>query len=444
MATYEEKKQRLLAELRASEGMAVGLAKNTSNLFRDRNNAPKHKLDVRNFNNVLRVDAANGWVEAEGMTPYEKLVDAMLAHGVMPAVVPQLKSITLGGAAAGVGIEASSFKYGLVHETLLEMEILLPDGRIVLCTPDNEHKDLFYGFPNSYGTLGYVLKLKAKAIPVKKFVQLQHIRHTDPAEYFRDLEQRCAQDVDFVDGVVFGRNEMVITLGRFVDNAPFVSDYTYKNIYYRSLRERTTDFLTTHDYIWRWDTDWFWCSRNFLVQNPIIRRIVGKPFLNSVTYSKIMRWNSKWKLTKRLDRLMGVHSESVIQDVDIPIANAPQFLDFFQREIGILPIWVCPIHPYQPNVQFDLFRLDPNTLYVNFGFWDVVKGREQHPKGYYNRQIERKVAELGGIKSLYSDSYYEPEEFWNIYNKRAYIQLKRKYDPQSAFKDLYQKCVLRQ
>ena len=66
------------------------------------------------------------------MTPYEKMVDAMLAYGVMPAVVPQLKSITIGGAAAGVGIEATSFRYGLVHETLQELEILLPGGRVVL------------------------------------------------------------------------------------------------------------------------------------------------------------------------------------------------------------------------------------------------------------------------------------------------------------------------
>ena len=36
----------------------------------------------------------------------------------MPAVVPQLKSITLGGAVAGVGIEATSFRYGLVHDTI--------------------------------------------------------------------------------------------------------------------------------------------------------------------------------------------------------------------------------------------------------------------------------------------------------------------------------------
>ena len=63
------------------------------------------------------------------------------------------------------------FKYGLVHETVREMEILLADGRIVVCSPSNEHRDLFFGFPNSYGTLGYVLKLRAQVVPVKKYVE---------------------------------------------------------------------------------------------------------------------------------------------------------------------------------------------------------------------------------------------------------------------------------
>ncbi|MGH8599853.1 MAG: FAD-binding protein, partial [Burkholderiales bacterium] len=139
---------------------------------------------MRHFNQVLRVDAAQGWIEAEGMTRYADLVDAALKHGVMPAVVPELKSITLGGAVAGVGVEASSFKYGLVHETVQEIEILLGDGRIVVASPDNEHSDLFYGFPNSYGTLGYALRVKALAIPVKPYVSLRHSRHSDPAAYF--------------------------------------------------------------------------------------------------------------------------------------------------------------------------------------------------------------------------------------------------------------------
>ena len=69
------------------------------------------------------------------MTPYEDLTRACLAHGVMPAVVPQLKTITLGGAVAGVGIESSSHRHGLVHDTMLELDVLLGDGRVVSCTP---------------------------------------------------------------------------------------------------------------------------------------------------------------------------------------------------------------------------------------------------------------------------------------------------------------------
>ena len=113
------------------------------------------------------------------MTPYEDLTSACLAHGVMPAVVPQLKTITLGGAVAGVGIESSSHRYGLVHDTMLELDVLLGDGRVVSCTADNEHADLFFGFPNSYGTLGYALRVKAKTIPVKKYV------HLDASAVFR-------------------------------------------------------------------------------------------------------------------------------------------------------------------------------------------------------------------------------------------------------------------
>ncbi|PWT76241.1 MAG: hypothetical protein C5B46_01485 [Proteobacteria bacterium] len=88
--------------------------------------------------------------------------------------------------------------------------------------------------------------------------------------------------------------------------------------------------------------------------------------------------------------------------------------------------------------------MDPSKLYVNFGFWDVVRDTEQRPPGYFNRLVERKVQEFGGIKSLYSDSFYPPDEFWRTYNGDAYRALKRKYDPKGAFKDLYQKCVQRQ
>ena len=442
MSAYAQRLERLRAQLGERGPKGLGLSKTTSNLFRQRANGPRPRIDLTGFDQVVSLDPERGTVECEGMTSYADLVDATLAGGVMPCVVPELKSITLGGAAAGVGIESSSFRYGLVHETLNEIDVLLADGSLVTCTPENEHHELFFGFPNSYGTLGYALRLVAKTLPVKRYVRLEHVRYSDADRYFEALARACEGDADFVDGTVFSGGEMVLSIGRFADEAPWTSDYGYEHIYYRSIREKSQDFLTVRDYLWRWDTDWFWCSENVFAQNPLVRRLLGRKRLNSVTYTKIMRWNSRIGLMGALTRLSGCYPESVIQDVDIPVERAGEFLEFLLGEIGILPVWICPVRSWRQQAAFPLYPMDPRRLYVNFGFWGVVKHTVRRPAGFRNRAIEMKVAGLGGIKSLYSAAYYPQEEFWKIYNGSAYQSLKRRYDPDNAFRDLYQKCVL--
>jgi len=443
-AAYVARRDAVLAFMRA-QGSAVplGLAKNTSNLFRDRSEGSKQRLDLHDFRHVVEVNTEAGWVDVEGLCTYEDLAAATLPHGMMPAVVPQLKTITIGGAAAGVGIEATSFRQGLVHDTLLEMDVLLPHGELVTAAPDNDRRDLFFGFPNSYGTLGYALRLRARVVPVQPFVRVEHARVREPAAFFDLLAERCTGPADFVDGVVFNANEYVVNTGGFVAEAPWRSDYTYEKIYYKSLLEKQVDYLTTPDYIWRWDTDWFWCSKNLFAQNPVVRRLLGRERLNSRTYTRVMRFNSKWGFTRRLARLRGRFPESVIQDVDIPLARAPEFLAFFMREVGVLPIWICPIGPAQHDNRFPLYSMQSEGLYINFGFWDVVESTTGHEPGHFNRLIENKVLELGGIKSLYSESYFDRETFARAYAIDRYQALKAKYDPQHRALDLYDKCVLR-
>ena len=442
--SYAAKAARVTAALAAAgggRGQAFGLWKPTSNLFRDRERA-RPRVDLSGFDEVIGVDAARGIVEVEGMATYERIAEAALVQGAMPLVVPQLKSITAGGALAGVGIEATSFRHGLVHDTVASFDVLAGDGRIVTCTPDNAHRDLYEGFANSYGTLGYALRVALRTRPVRRFVEIRHTRHADAARGFDDLAARCDDPgVDFLDGVAFGGDDLVVTEARFVDAAPWTSDYTYERIYYRSLREREIDYLTARDYLWRWDTDWFWCSKNLGAQHPWLRRLYGRRRLNSITYQKIMRLNSRVGLTRALSRLRGRVAESVIQDVDIPIEGAAAFLTFLLREVGVLPVWLCPIRAPRDAPRATLYPLDPGRLYVNFGFWDVVERRGPAPEGEINRRIEREVERVGGLKSLYSASYYDEATFWRIVDRDAYAALKRRYDPEGRLPDLYDKCV---
>src|SRR3954462_15915282 len=182
--TYEARVDALRrALLAAPKDAPVRLRKRTSNLFRPRDRAAS-PLDADGFSGVLSVDVEGGTADVGGMTTYEDLVDATLEHGLVPLVVAQLKTITLGGAVTGLGIESSSFRNGLPHESVLELEVLTGDGRVVVARADTEHAALFRGFPNSYGTLGYALRLTIELEPVRPFVRLRHVPFTDPAACF--------------------------------------------------------------------------------------------------------------------------------------------------------------------------------------------------------------------------------------------------------------------
>ena len=377
MSEYLERQASLQSALRSASTQPVRLEKKTSNLFRDRSKESHHRLDVSAFDHVLEVDTDEGWVDVEGMTPYDVLVEHTLAHGVMPCVVPQLKSITIGGALAGIGIESSSFRYGLTHETLLEFDVLLGDGSVVTCSPRNQHRDLFFGFPNSYGTLGYALRIRASTVKTKPYVALSHHHHHDRDACFAHLRTLLDEDIDFLDGAIFGPNELVLSTGRFVDEAPYTSDYSFENIYFRSQQHRTEDFLTVADYLWRWDTDWFWCSKNIGAQNPVIRRMLGRKRLNSRFYTRVMRWNSRWQVLKKLERFARFHRESVIQDIDVPLENAGAFLEFFHREIGVLPIWICPVRTWKQEHSYPLFPVQRGHHLRQFR----LLGRRPHPHG---------------------------------------------------------------
>src|SRR6478672_7418429 len=102
-AAHAAARDRLCAQYAAiPPGQPVRLAKRTSNLFRPRVALDAPGLDVRAFDRVLSVAPDRLVADVQAMTTYEHLVDATLAVGCMPLVVPQLKTITVGGAVTGL------------------------------------------------------------------------------------------------------------------------------------------------------------------------------------------------------------------------------------------------------------------------------------------------------------------------------------------------------
>jgi FAD/FMN-containing dehydrogenase len=449
-AAYAAGVEQLLASYRSIPATAsVRLAKPTSNLFRARTKRDAPGLDVSGLTGVISVDPEAGTADVAGMCTYEDLVAATLPYGLSPLVVPQLKTITLGGAVTGLGIESASFRNGLPHESVLEMDILTGAGELLTVSPQ-QHPDLYRAFPNSYGTLGYSTRLRIQLETVMPFVALRHVRFNSLTDMVAAMDRIIDTSgfdgvpVDYLDGVVFSADESYLCVGVRTTIPGPVSDYTGQNIYYHSIQHDAgikEDRLTMHDYFWRWDTDWFWCSRSFGAQNPRVRRCWPRRYRRSSVYSKLVALDQRFGIADRIEKRKGrPPRERVIQDIEVPLERTLKFLEWFLDTVPITPIWLCPLR-LRDQGDWPLYPIQPGRTYVNVGFWSSVPVGAS--EGSTNRSIEAKVSTLDGHKSLYSDSYYTREEFDELYGGEVYNTVKKIYDPDSRLLDLYAKAVQR-
>jgi FAD/FMN-containing dehydrogenase len=428
-------------------GAAVRLAKKTSNLFRPRDAVSAPGLDVSGLAGVISVDPEARTADVQGMCTYEDLVDATLPHGLIPYVVPQLRTITLGGAVTGLGIESTSFRSGLPHESVLEMDVFTGSGEVITARPDNEHADLFVTFPNSYGSLGYATRLRIKLEPVKSHVALRHVFFDgtaalqDAIASISETGEWAGRRVDGLDGTAFEPGEYYLTLAEWT-NAPAgakASDYAGQDIYWTSVHERSTDLLTTYDYLWRWDTDWFWCSRAFGAQNKWLRRVWPRSKRRSDVYQQLLRLDERFGIADKLDKRAGrPKRERVVQDIEVPVERLGEFLTWFDEHVGMRPVWLCPLRAHQ---AWPSYPLQPDRTYVNVGFWGTVHVGPDAVNSPRNRAIETKVDELEGHKSLYSEAFYDRATFDALYDGANLAAVKDRYDPDHRLSTLFDKAV---
>lgn len=439
--TYDDKVRRLQGEWRSGHG-PLRLQKSTiSNLFRYQSRRasgpPVRRVRLDGFTGVIGLDLQGRSLEVEGLATYETVVRHCLGHGVLPLVSPELKNITVGGAVVGIGIESTGFRHGFVHDGLIEADVLLPGGDVVTARADNDHADLLHGLPNSYGTLGYILRARIAVQPAKPFVHLQTREFGTPAAYLAAMEEATEhRDTDFVEGLFFGDGRFLLTTGHLVDSVPRVDDIIRRNIYYRLVEQAREIYLTTFDYIFRFDPDWFWNVPEGGVYD-IFRRVAPKRLRTSGFYTRFAAVKTRY-----LDRVGrgNPNVEPLIQDWEVPWERAEELIRFCLENVDLQgrPWAAVPIR--SPG-RATCYPVQPDTLYFNLGSYCQVERPVTMEPYHWTTVMDRCCFDLGGIKMLYSSTFVDREEFDGLYNGRAYRELKRKYDPAGAARDLFDKVV---
>ncbi len=443
--TYADKVQRLKEQWRSGQGqLQLQLQKGTiSNLFRYQpRSASGHqvrRVRLDEFNGVIGLDPGGRTIEVEGLATYETVVRYCLARGFLPLVAPELKYITVGGAIVGIGIESTGFRYGFVHDGLIEADVLLPGGDVITVRADNEHADLFHGLPNSYGTLGYILRARIALYPAKSYVHLQTRKFDAPGAYLEAMKAATERrDVDFVEGLFFEDGRFLLSTGRMLDNVPWQDDIIRKNIYYRLAEQAQEIYLSTFDYVFRFDVDWFWNVPEGGVYD-VFRKVAPKRFRTSSFYTKFAAVKSRFmaNLSKGDQNV-----EPLIQDWEVPWEGAEELIRFCLEnvDLGGRPWAAVPI---RSSGRATLYPVQPDTLYFNLGSYCQVQRPASMEPYHWTKVMDQYCFDLGGIKMLYTSTFLDRAKFDELYNGEAYRELKAKYDPAGKALNLYDKVACR-
>ncbi len=425
---HDAKVRRVAAQLIAHNGAGhVSLKKRAvSHLVpkpRDKRRSDP-KIDISELDEILAIDVAGRTCTAEPGVTFDTLVAATLPHGLVPVVVPELRTITIGGAVSGCSIESTSYRHGGFHDSCLEYEVITGRGEVLRCTPDNEHALVFQMVHGSFGTLGIVAKLVFRLMPAKPFVRLIHQAHSR-FEDFRDAIARRyrAGDVDFMDGIIHAPDKWVLCLGSFVDRAPYASRYDWMKIYFKSTASRVEDYLRTPDYLFRYDHG----VTNVHPKSSVGRLLFGK-FLHS---DRLLR------LADKLHRLLPAERPNVIVDLFLPFSRFEDFMRWHTEAIGFFPLWCVP---YRVPRKYEWIHRDflagvDDELFVDLAIYGLA---QKNGRNIY-RELEEKLVELRGIKTLISYNYYDRDVFWRIFDRENYTTVKARTDPDDVFRDLYAK-----
>ena len=367
-------------------------------------------------------------ITVEGNTRVEKIIKYCLQHGQNIVSCPDLKQLTIAGLIAGVGGGNTSFQTGLFHSNTLELDLLTPDGSVLTLTPKHE---LFRALPRSIGTLGYVTRVKIRTTEVHPYVHIVIEHFSDSLAYFERLQKHMQRkDIHFLDGTIFSTSQLVIVIGKYVKELPSntkLLNVANSRVYYDEIQTRNQFCMKVYDFIYRWETDLYYTTYSLpkILKSRVLRKLIPK---SAVT-----------KVQQLIGKFLPVNISQFCSDTLIPSQNAHEFLLWYDENVHVYPVYICPVQVEENNRIATFWPEDTPLIDFGIGYGVLPDDTSIENQARLCKAIEAEMLLLKGVKLPYTDTHLNEESFWKHFgNKQEYDRLRTKYGF-SQFKTVYEK-----
>jgi FAD/FMN-containing dehydrogenase len=150
-------------------------------------------LDMKSMGRILEVDEAAKTVTVEPGAIWRDVVARTWRHGLIPPVLTNNLSVTVGGTLSVAGIGVASFRHGAQTDNVEELEVVTVDGAVHRCSRA-ENTALFWGVLSGLGQIGLITKAKLRLRRAKAMTRTYYLLYDDPRRFLEDA--KLAMDSD--------------------------------------------------------------------------------------------------------------------------------------------------------------------------------------------------------------------------------------------------------
>lgn len=144
-------------------------------------------LDMKSMGRILEVDAKARTVKVEAGAIWRDVVARVHRHGLMPPVLTNNLSVTVGGTLSVAGIGVASFKYGAQTDNVEELEVATVDGEVHRCSRQ-EKAELFWGVLSGLGQIAIILRAKLRLRAAKSMTRTWYLLYDDVRRFLEDAK----------------------------------------------------------------------------------------------------------------------------------------------------------------------------------------------------------------------------------------------------------------
>lgn len=414
-----------------------------------------HKIRMGALRDVLGLDEATRTVRVEPFVTVGQAMRYLAGRGYMLAVHLEIADATLGGLALAAGMTTHSHKVGMLFETVVAYEVVLADGSLVRVTEDS-HPDLFRALPWSHGTLGLLVGLELKVVPIKPYVRMRYTPVRSQAAYCAEMYRLATADdaPHFLEATVFSKDQAVIMTGDFADAPADRSKVNplgrwYKPWFYKHVEtfldgDGGEEYIPLQDYILRHNRSIFWVVAHMIPRgnHPLFRLLLGWMMPPRIAFLKFSTTPAVRKMTFTMQ---------VFQDIVLPMSAMSRAVDEVAERFEMFPILLYPSRVYdhgEAGGQLPRPRPEdivPGTnfaMYFDLGVYGVpgpIQRRQPFKTVHAMRAMEAFTCEVRGFPFLYADTFMTRDEFEQMFDLRLYRGVRERYGATGAFPDLYDK-----